>query len=145
MLTGHLCARAAEYGWELQAWSVFSNHYHFVALSPDAVSTLSRMLGHIHTLTARELNREDNTPGRKVWFQYWDTHLTYQASYMARLKYVHYNPVRHNLARAAEDYPWCSAGWLAEHARPSFVRSILSFKTDRIVIHDEFDPILSET
>ena len=24
-----------EYGWGLQAWAVFSNHYHFVASSPE--------------------------------------------------------------------------------------------------------------
>jgi putative transposase len=30
----HLFERAEEYGWQLQAWAIFSNHYHFVALSP---------------------------------------------------------------------------------------------------------------
>ncbi|MBM4040486.1 MAG: hypothetical protein FJ290_18420 [Planctomycetes bacterium] len=29
-----LLATAAEFGWELQAWAVLANHYHFLALSP---------------------------------------------------------------------------------------------------------------
>jgi putative transposase len=30
---------AAEYEWNLQAWAVFANHYHFVALSPPQPGT----------------------------------------------------------------------------------------------------------
>jgi len=42
-----------EYGWQLEAWAVFSNHYHFVAHSPTGGPTaesLSKMLGALHRL-----------------------------------------------------------------------------------------------
>src|SRR5688572_178947 len=37
-----------DFGWQIEAWAVFSNHYHFVAHSPEAAtdaSNLSQMLG----------------------------------------------------------------------------------------------------
>ena len=37
-----LLRTAAEYNWNLQAWAVFSNHYHFVALSPGLATCIGR-------------------------------------------------------------------------------------------------------
>ncbi|MCI0539875.1 MAG: transposase [Verrucomicrobiales bacterium] len=89
---------ARDFDWDLEAWAVFSNHYHFVAKSPrteaDATS-LSRMLGELHTKTAIWINRLDQTPGRQVWHNFWETKLTYQKSYLARLHYTHQNAVKH--------------------------------------------------
>ena len=83
-----------KFSWDLEAWAVFSNHYHFVAKSPrdsEDASTLSRMLGVLHARTAAWINRLDGQPRRKVWHNFWDTKLTYQKSYLARLNYVHQN------------------------------------------------------
>ncbi len=77
-----------DFSWELEAWAVFSNHYHFVAHSRSDsknASSLSQMLGILHTRTAGWINQLDKTPGRKVWHNFWDTRLTYQKSYLARL------------------------------------------------------------
>ena len=60
---------ADKYEWDLQAWAVMSNHYHFVAISKGDPKNLTRMIGHLHTLSAKEVNLRDNMPGRKVWFQ----------------------------------------------------------------------------
>ncbi len=48
-LTKSLLALADKYGWELQAWAVFSNHYHFVAESSQP-ATLRRLVQHLHSL-----------------------------------------------------------------------------------------------
>ena len=85
---------ARDFSWELEAWAIFSNHYHFVAHSPtgsDISTSLSQMLGVLHTRTASWVNRVDKTPSRKVWHNFWETKLTYQKSYFARLNYVHQN------------------------------------------------------
>lgn len=137
-LHDHLLRLARQYEWDLQAWAVFSNHYHFVAISPAKVETLRRMAKHLHADTAREINRLDGATGRKVWHQYWDTHLTYPPSYFARLNYTLQNPVRHGLVRVATAYPWCSAGWFERTAAPSFRKTVLSFKTDRVNVLDDF-------
>ena len=61
---------ACEAGWQLEAWAVFSNHYHFVASSPETgADSLRPMLSRLHERTAKWINRLDATPGRKVWAQ----------------------------------------------------------------------------
>ena len=99
-----LFVEAERWGWSLQAWAVMENHYHFVALAPEDAATLKRLITSLHSKTAIWLNKTDGAPGRKVWFQYWDTSLTYQHSYLARLNYVHNNPVKHGLVGDAENY-----------------------------------------
>ena len=131
-----LFALAEELAWELQAWAVMPNHYHFIAISSRDATTLRSLIRRLHSTTARAINAEDAAPGRRVWFQYWDTHLTFQKSYLARLKYVHCNPVHHRLVRSAERHPWCSAAWFAREADRAFLRTVMSFPIDRLSVID---------
>lgn len=129
---------AEELGWRLQAWAFLANHYHFVAFSPKSGTNFKKFIGKYHTITSKHLNKLDDTPGRKVWFQYWDTVITYQASYLARLNYVHYNPVHHGIVSDAVGYPWCSAGWFQDKAEKAFYQSVWEIKTDRLNVMDDF-------
>jgi putative transposase len=134
-----------DFRWKLEAWAVFSNHYHLVAHCRSDLgnaSSLSQMLGVLHTRTAGWMNRLDEIPGRKVWHNFWDTRLTYQKSYLARLNCVHQNAVKHGLALVANQYRWCSASWFEGVASPVMVRSIYGFKTDALSISDDFAPIV---
>jgi putative transposase len=141
LLQSLLLSLAEQYQWKLQAWAVFSNHYHFIAQSPEDAKSLKQMIQHLHSVSAKEINKLDRKKGRRVWFQYWDTCLTYPKSYYARLNYVHNNPVKHGLVKAASHYPFCSAGWLKVKAKPSFVKMIRSFKIDKVNIYDDFQPV----
>ncbi len=132
---------ARDFGWQLEAWAVFSNHYHFIAHSPptdDTAGSLSQMLGVLHTKTARWVNRLDKAPERQVWHNYWDTRLTFQPSYLARLNYVHQNPVKHGLVPLANQYPSCSAAWFERTASAAQVKSIYRFKTDAVQVLDGY-------
>jgi putative transposase len=126
--------------WDLHAWAILSNHYHFIASSPENPGSLRRMLSKLHTLSARDLNAQDGHAGRKVWFQFFDTHITFTNSYRVRLKYVHHNPVHHGVAVCAENYPWCSAAWFARTAKPAYRATIETLKTDTLSMADDFDP-----
>jgi len=133
---------ASKFGWRLEAWAVFSNHYHFVGHSPteaDTAESLFLMLGQLHEPTAKWVNRLDRTPQRKVWHNYRETRLTYEKSYLARLNYVHHNPVKHRLVTVASHYPWCSARWFERTATPAQVKTIGGFKTDQLKISDDFE------
>jgi len=77
-----------ECGWHLEAWAVFSNHYHFVGYSEEHSIKLNEFINRLHTETATDLNELDGEPERKLWHNYRDTRLTYQASYLTRLNYV---------------------------------------------------------
>jgi putative transposase len=136
-LHSHLLASAKEHAAALQAWAVFPNHYHFIAQFSDP-QNLRTLIRQLHSITAREINRRDNNPGRKVWFQYWESHLSFEKSYFARLRYVHENAVHHRIVRNATNYPWCSAAWFQANATPSFRKTILSFQVDRLVLPDDF-------
>ncbi len=139
-LTTALLTLASEHQWQLQAWAVFSNHYHFIADS-QSPSSLSRFLQHLHSISAKHLNLLDRSPGRPVWFQFWETQLTFQKSFLARLNYVHSNPVRHGLVAQPELYAWCSAEWFARTATPSFCKTVMAFPSNKVQVPDEYNPL----
>ena len=138
LLQQELFTAAEAYGWTLQAWAMFSNHYHFIAHAPAAATSLRRLLQRLHSATARVVNQLDHAPGRQVWFQFWDTCLTYEGSYYARLNYVHNNAVHHGLVPVAEQYAFRSAAWFAATAEPTFFRKVRSYKYDTVHIVDDF-------
>ncbi|MFO7899195.1 MAG: transposase [Planctomycetota bacterium] len=129
---------ALDFGWELQAWAILANHYHFVAISPKRAASLRKFIRTLHSKTAIQLNRMDGTAGRRVWFQYWDSRITFERSYLARLNYVHLNPLHHGVAERPKQYPWCSAAWFERTADPAFQRTVGSFEVDRVNVPDEF-------
>jgi putative transposase len=136
---------ARDFGWQLEAWAVFSNHYHFAGHSPSTAedaASLSQMLGVLHTKTSGWVNRLDKAAGRQVWHNFHETKLSYEKSYLARLNYVHQNAVKHRLMPVANQYPWCSAAWFEGNASPAMVQSIYRFKIDKISLEDEFFPVL---
>ncbi len=142
LLENNLLTTARRYEWNLEAWAVFSNHYHFVGYSLKSPNRLREFLTELHATTAREVNKADGEAGRQVWHNYWEKELTFQKSYLARLNYVHQNAVKHGLVRVANQYPWCSAAWLERTVRPAQVKMIYSFKIDSLKVSDEFDPLV---
>ncbi|PAW83767.1 MAG: hypothetical protein B9S33_13115 [Pedosphaera sp. Tous-C6FEB] len=138
LLERQLLTFAKDFGWQLEAWVVFANHYHTVARGNPASRNLGELLHDLHGVSARELNKLDGVTERPVWFNFWDTKLTIQHSYLARLNYVHQNPVKHRLVPVANQYPWCSAAWFERVASPAQVKSIYAFKIDRVKVEDDF-------
>ena len=138
-LCGGLRKYADQYGWQLQAWAVLANHYHYVAVSPDeSAESLKPMIRELHSRSARWLNQKDHAVGRKVWHNYWESQITYQTSYYSRLNYVHQNAVKHGLVPVANQYPWCSATWFEQSAPAATVKTVYSFKTDQVRVRDDF-------
>jgi putative transposase len=88
--------------------------------------------------TAKELNSQDDMPGRKVWYQFRESRITFEKSYLARLHYVHYNPAKHGIVPLAENYKWCSASWFMRSAPPAFVTTVKNFETSRLDASEEF-------
>lgn len=133
-----ILSHARQFGWQLEAWAVFANHYHVVARGNPDSKNLGEFLHDLHGVSARELNKLDDIEGRKVWFNFWDTKLTHQHSYLARLNYVHQNAVKHKLVAVASQYPWCSAAWFERVASSAQVKTIYGFKMDRVKVEDDF-------
>ena len=125
-------------GWTLEAWALFANHYHFIGRNEADAAPLNRFIQELHSRSAIALNKLAQRPGRRVWYNYWDTMLMFERSYLARLNYVHQNAVKHGLVPVANQYRWCSAAWFERTASPAQVKTIYSFKTDRLNVLDDF-------
>ena len=97
---------ASIYQWDVIAWVVLSNHYHAIVRSAKEKLNMSKFIGSYHKFTARKWNLEDKTPGRKVWWNYWDSCIQSERDYLPRLNYIFQNPVKHGLVSHAEDYPF---------------------------------------
>jgi putative transposase len=41
----------------------------------------------------------------------------------------------------ATQYRWCSAAWFERTATPAQVRTVYRFKTDKVSVLDNFDPL----
>ena len=133
-----LLSMAKAYFWHLEAWAIFSNHYHFIARGQDDSLPLEQLIHRLHSNTARKANELDGSVGRRVWYNFWDTRLTFQKSYMARLNYVHQNPVKHGLVQKASNYQWCSAAWFERTASAAMVNTIYGVSIDKVNVYDEF-------
>ena len=138
LLERQLLAFAREYGWQLEAWAVFANHYHIIARGRHDSKNLGEFLHRLHGVTAHDLNELDGVKQRPVWYNFRDTKLTIQHSYLARLHYVHQNAVKHKLVPVANQYPWCSAAWFERVASPAQVKMIYSLKVDQVKVEDDF-------
>jgi putative transposase len=131
---------AGENGWKMEAWAILSNHYHFVAHVPqsaDGAESIRKGVTKLHSHTTKELNNREGITGRtRLWQNFRETHLTHQASYLARLNYVHQNAVHHGLVLKASDWKWCSALRFKKEVRPAWVKTIASFRYDEIARKD---------
>ena len=138
-VTRLLIETADRFGWDLRAWAVFSNHYHFLAKSPEGSGeSLREWLSEFHRSSAIQINQMSGSEGKRIWMNFRESLITHQTSFLARLKYVNENPVRHGLVDVATNYRWCSAAWFEKSAPKSFRKSVERFKIDRINMDDDF-------
>jgi len=136
-----LFSLVAQFGWEIEAWAILSNHYHFIGHSPSTKDGAAKSLGHLirklHSLTTKELNRRDVQPGRsRLWQNYRETYISHHRSCLARLHYVHQNAVHHKLVAVGSDWKWCSAAEFKKAVSPAWLKTITSFRYDEIAEND---------
>jgi putative transposase len=132
-----LMERASILKWTVKAWAVMPTHYHLIAQSPEDALSLKALVQGVHSINAKFVNRMDGTPGRKVWYNYWDSCIQSEVSYYARMRYVMLNPVKHGLVQQAEDYRFSSSKYFLENSEPDFHKMVLSV-TDDVQIEDDY-------
>lgn len=133
---------ALEFQWQLEAWSLFSNHYHFL-VSSKTPENLDDFIEAFHSKTSELLNAYDSVEKRKVWSQYSVNRIVMQASHNAFLNFIHHNCVKHGLTKDATTYRWCSAKWFEAINDPEYVKKIKSFGSksfgiNNLTIIDDF-------
>lgn len=113
-----LSEAASRYQWEIFAWVLMDNHYHFVLRTPQAnlvegmqwfqnaytrrLNAKHRLWGHLFGGRYRSILIENQDSGGGVWRDYLRT----------AIDYVHLNPGRAKIVdgveKVATDYPWSS-------------------------------------
>ncbi len=105
-LLSHMRDQAAD----CTAWVVLSNHYHILVRIGD-IREFCRRQGQLHGHTSFELNQQDGTRGRKVWYRCQDRCMRSERHYYTTINYIHDNPVKHGFVEKWEDWPYSSIHW----------------------------------
>jgi putative transposase len=95
------------------AWVILPNHYHLLVHVRD-FNVLSEIFRRIHGALSRQWNQEDNVTGRKIWYSWSDRAIRSKKHYYRTLNYIHYNPVKHGLAKSPYDWVESSVHWYLE-------------------------------
>ncbi|KAA3658781.1 MAG: transposase [Calditrichaeota bacterium] len=92
---------------KLYLWVVLPNHYHFVAHIID-LDVFSKKVQAFHSITAIAWNKEENTPGRKIFHSYSDRFIRTERHFWTTFNYIHNNPVKHGYVKKWQDWPFSS-------------------------------------
>ena len=96
------CRCYDQFRFELHAFVMMSNHYHFIVSTPDR--NLDRIMRYTMTETARKIAKKADRINHIFGGRYrWST-LSSATSLSYVFKYVHRNPIRAGLASKVEDY-----------------------------------------
>ncbi len=127
-------------GWELEDWVILDNHYHIMVNGPGNEIFLSKFIAEYHKFTAlfMKKNYAELAKLPKVFNNYWDTCITYERSYFARLNYLYNNPVKHGYVRKAHDYEWGSFFIRYNEDELSIDKLLNQFPCDTVNIEDDF-------
>lgn len=102
-----LRAYTEEYGLELWAWCLMTNHVHLLAV-PTTAEALPRALGRTHASYAQYRNARRASCGHVWQARYYSCPLD-EGGVWPVMAYIERNPVRAGMVRFAEDYRWSSA------------------------------------
>jgi putative transposase len=87
----------SRYNWLIEDWVVLDNHYHLMNYSKDNADKLGDIMREIHKFTSIWIKKNNAQAqlAEKIWYNYWDTCISYESSYFSRINYIWFNPVKH--------------------------------------------------
>jgi REP element-mobilizing transposase RayT len=97
-----------QYSIKLYAWVILTDHYHLL-LKTSQAAPVHRFVRRLHGASAIRLNKLDGTPGRKVWYQFWDRFPRNEADFWSYFNYIHTNPIKHGYVPISSSC-WAIAG-----------------------------------
>lgn len=135
LVRDQLKALVVEFKLNLAAWVILDNHSHILVKSRVGTE-VSRFVGRWHGRTSYDLNAADNTRGRQVWHNYWDTCIRIERDYWTRFNYIHHNPIKHGYVRQIEDWAYSSYGYYLAHRGKEWLMDLF----ERYPVIDFADP-----
>ena len=97
----------AKQPFELHAWVIMPDHFHFV-VDPTGWDISTLMHSIKMSFGARYRKQLGQKSGRVWQNRFWDHIIRDQEDYNRHIDYVHYNPVKHGLVKSPFDWQWTS-------------------------------------
>lgn len=103
---------ARQFGVELHAYVLMTNHFHLLA-TPQTATGLPQMMQAVGRSYVRYFNDRQQRTGTLWEGRYRSTLIQTDRYLLTCMAYIDLNPVRAGLAADAKDYPWSSHGHYA--------------------------------
>jgi len=103
----------------IHAWVLMPDHLHCIWSLPEGDSDYSKRWGRIKRFVSHRcgdryhngcnsLSRQKRAESAIWQRRFWEHCIRDERDYKAHLDYIHYNPVKHGLVKAARDWPYSS-------------------------------------
>ncbi|MEW6685441.1 MAG: transposase [Candidatus Edwardsbacteria bacterium] len=109
-------------GYKIFAWVILDNHYHLLFQTLKS-SDLPKVISKIHSGFSYEINKLENSEGRKIWQNYWDKCIRSRKDFWRHFNYIHHNPVKHKYVKRMDDYRFSSFSYWKETKGMDWVMS----------------------
>lgn len=155
------------YNWKIEDWVVLDDHYHLMAEAPQDAETISQVINNLHRFASgalnkflnkryngdlectdcvsaelRKVNRKKKSTqsinSKKKFHNYWDTCITYERSYFARLHYIWYNPVKHGYVDDPKNWKFGSYYCRFKENEDEIDEIIDQYPCDQVKVYDDF-------
>ncbi len=103
-----LCKYRDEWYFEIWAYCLMNNHIHLLVV-PRQEESLAKGIGITNLVYTQYFNRRYNRSGRLWQNRFFSTVIEEDTYLWAVARYIENNPVRVDIVKKAEDYPWSSA------------------------------------
>ena len=111
-----------------------------MADSQDNVLSLSSIMRDIHKFTALWMKK--NITGldkeKRSWYNYWDTCITYEKSYFARLNYIWHNSAKHGYVEDAADWKFGSYYTRIKNEKGLLIEIGKKYPCDKVQVKDDY-------
>ncbi len=108
--------------------------------APETSVKLSKFVAEYHKFTAFFIKKNifEAATLPKIFNNYWDTCITYEKSYYARLNYLYNNPVKHRYVQRAHEYEWGSFYFRYRNEKSYIETLIQKFPCDALKMNDDY-------
>jgi putative transposase len=102
--------RMAKQPFQIDAMVVLPDHLHCIWRLPEEDCDYSSRWREIKKSTSRHISTVTNRRNERLVWQrrFWEHTIRDEDDWRRHVDYIHYNPVKHGLARRPGDWPWSS-------------------------------------
>lgn len=112
-----------KYQVKVHAFVLMNNHYHLVVRTP--LENLDKFMGQVNTLISKRINSCVGKTNHVFGGRYHWSLVTKDHYYRNVIRYVYQNPIRAELCKRVEDYPYSSLHQVIHQATPYEMETFL--------------------